>query len=105
LADGSWKEKLADDRPAESVDFLDQLIYDEGAEVVKIAIAKVRTACSRLKDILQSVPASWWGQVPELVPRELRLSLEARAKRLEQILNLKHWEGMDHATSGGQILF
>jgi hypothetical protein len=85
---------------------LDQVIYDQGGgRAVRSAIGRVQTAAAHLDRALGYVPEQWWSRLPAPVADELKQALDARMRRLPDILNIKKRENMENATRGGYILF
>lgn len=104
LADGSWKKCLQEPKAAETLNFLDRAIYDGGgSSALKIAVAKVEQSAKMLQEVVDQVPQAWWSEV-DIGPREIKDALEQRLDKLDTILDLKKWEGLDHATQGGRLL-
>jgi hypothetical protein len=104
LADGSWKKVLAERGAAESVSFLQRVIFEVGGvSAIKAAIAKVRMAAGQMRQAMGSVPPAWL-QAAGVDPGELTTALDARQRRLEDILNIKNWEGLTDDLKGGQLL-
>ena len=91
-------------RSADSCDFLVGAIGEAGgARAVRKSIDRVRIAARKLSTVVRWVPAQWWaeaGVAPESAARHL---LE-RAGRIEDIVKVRQWEGLNDATKGGHVL-
>jgi hypothetical protein len=95
---------LSEAKAAESLDFLDRAIYDLGGPVaLKQALTKVRQSAKKIQEAIAYVPEDWWTGMA-VAPAEVKETLERRLYKLDNILDLKKWEGLHHATRGGHIL-
>jgi hypothetical protein len=103
FADGSWRTVLNASKAAETVPFYQAAILHCGAQGLEQAIAKVQQAMNQVDAALQEVPPAWWPQ-GHIDPQEVRDGLDRRSRRLNDILNLKTWQGLGDDTQGAHLL-
>ena len=104
FADGSWKKVLREQRAAQAVSFLDRAIFQAGGGgSLQDAICKVRQGATQLTQVIAAVPDLWW-QVAAIQPQEVIDELNARLRRIEDILGVKRWEGLADDIQGGRRL-
>lgn len=102
FADGTWRKVLNEDRPAETLDCLDAAILECGVQGLHLAIEKTRTAFRSVDAAMDAVPQLWW-QLAKIDRRAVRAALDQRMRRMETILNVKHWEGLGDVKGQGHL--
>ena len=103
FADGSWRKKFETSRPAETVQFWQAAIVNAGGvAALQSAVAKVRAASSRVDEAIAAVPPAWW-KLAGVDPRLIKGALDARLRRLPDILRIEQWEGLDDVIKDGHL--
>lgn len=102
FADGTWRKVLNVERPAETLDCLDAAILECGVQGLHLAIEKTRTAFRSVDAAMDAVPQLWW-QLAKIDRRAVRAALDQRVRRMETILNVKHWEGLGDVKGQGHL--
>jgi hypothetical protein len=104
FANGEWRQVLQKNGAAPSVPFLDRAIFQAGAaDAIRKATDKVRMAAGQIQRAIERVPRDWWLET-KIIPAELATELEQRSRRIDEILDLGRWEGLNDAIRGGLIL-
>lgn len=67
------------------------------------ALDKAAQAAGQIQKAVQEVPAEWW-KATGFNLTDIADALAKRSGALEEIINLKKWEGLDDATKGGRLL-
>lgn len=104
LADGSWVRNLGSRGCAETANWIDSAIYScGGSHAIRSALSRIDAAVPNLAYAVGQVPPEWWPEAG-LNQQAVEQGLRQRAGSLSRIIDLPKWEGMDHATGGGQVL-
>jgi hypothetical protein len=87
---------------AQSFTFWQQAVLQAGgAHAVQQSLPRVGRAVQRVDGAAAAVPPQWWAEAG-INPDEVCVALEKRARELPNIMNLRQWEGLSDAVTGGR---
>ena len=89
---------------ASTVPFWNRAVYDcGGGKALRKALDRADKAAKKLDAALARVPEAWWHEA-HLDADSIKNELDRRYGRLEDIIDLKQWEGLKNATQRGTLL-
>ena len=104
LCSGGWSQAMRSRGAASTVPFWNRAVYHcGGGKALRKALDRADKAAKKLDAALSRVPEAWWHEA-HLDADSIRTELDRRYRRLEEIIELKQWEGLKNATQGGKLL-
>ena len=103
LANGSYATTATQRGPAPDCGMLAWAVRQAGVDTLRAAADSVRAACDLLPVVCRRVPGPWWADAG--VEQAVLIGcLEERGRRIEDIVDVRMWEGLGHAIEGGHLL-